>query len=414
MAISDKLTYLNTTKSQLKDQINYGLPTEKQITSSTTFREYVGSIFEAFLEALRNPDTLFTNLPKTSASGSQITLNGTANAPMRITLNPTAISQTTYTGKNLLGLLFTTTPTQVGGVGFSYTNNSFTLSGTATGTWATFTLDYNINIVSGNTYYFSANVTGTNPKMQIKVRAYDGNTELFSIAINQGNNYENSVVANFSATINKCTFTIESLSNGEAYNLTATNIQLEKSSSKTSFEPYVGGTASPNPSYPQDIHTISGNNSVVVEGKNLFTISGYQKSGWNITIDNPLKGMSAGNYTLSCVNSYPTSGKGIAVNFANTPFGDRIGTYFTGYDFGNTRFSYSQTLSNEQVNANYMVLQPQDNTCTQETLENMKIMIELGSTATTYTPYVSQTTPINLGEYELGTIGNYSNEFVRQ
>ena len=91
--ITDKITYLNTTKSQLKDQINYGLPTEKQITNSTTFRNYVSSIFEAFLEALRNPDTLFTNLPKTSGSGSNITLNNTANAPMRITLNPTALSQ---------------------------------------------------------------------------------------------------------------------------------------------------------------------------------------------------------------------------------------------------------------------------------------------------------------------------------
>ena len=91
--ISTKLTYLNTTKSQLKDQINYGLPTEKQITSSTTFRNYVSSIFEAFLESLRNPDTLFTNLPKTTGTGTQITLNNTAYAPMRIELNPTAISQ---------------------------------------------------------------------------------------------------------------------------------------------------------------------------------------------------------------------------------------------------------------------------------------------------------------------------------
>ena len=36
--ISQKLTYLNETKSQLKDMINYGLPTENQITNETTFR----------------------------------------------------------------------------------------------------------------------------------------------------------------------------------------------------------------------------------------------------------------------------------------------------------------------------------------------------------------------------------------
>ncbi len=91
--ISDKLTYLNTTKSQLKDMINYGLPTEEQITSNTTFRNYVTSIFNAFLEALRNPDTLFTNLPKKSGSGSVISLNDTANAPMRIELGATELTQ---------------------------------------------------------------------------------------------------------------------------------------------------------------------------------------------------------------------------------------------------------------------------------------------------------------------------------
>ena len=91
--ISDKLTYLNTTKSQLKDMINYGLDDENKITSSTTFREYVSSIFNAFLEALRTPDTLFTNLPKITSTGSNITLNDTANAPMRIMLNATDITQ---------------------------------------------------------------------------------------------------------------------------------------------------------------------------------------------------------------------------------------------------------------------------------------------------------------------------------
>lgn len=89
---AQKLEYLGTTKSQLKDMINYGLD-ENKITSSTTFREYVSSIFNAFLEALRTPDTLFTNLPKKSGTGANITLNDTANAPMRIMLNATELSQ---------------------------------------------------------------------------------------------------------------------------------------------------------------------------------------------------------------------------------------------------------------------------------------------------------------------------------
>ena len=41
-----------------------------------------------------------------------------------------------------------------------------------------------------------------------------------------------------------------------------------------SYEPYTNG-ASPNPDYPQDIHVVSGDNSIVVCGKNLFDESYY-------------------------------------------------------------------------------------------------------------------------------------------
>ena len=93
MSTATKLTYLNETKSQLKDMINYGLPTENQITNETTFRNYVKGIFEAFIESLRDSTTLYTNLPKISGNGTQITLNDTANAPMRITLKASELSQ---------------------------------------------------------------------------------------------------------------------------------------------------------------------------------------------------------------------------------------------------------------------------------------------------------------------------------
>lgn len=44
------------------------------------------------------------------------------------------------------------------------------------------------------------------------------------------------------------------------------DIQLEKGSSATSFEPYVGGIASPNPDYPQDIDVVTGEQTVTVNG----------------------------------------------------------------------------------------------------------------------------------------------------
>ena len=275
--ISTKLTYLSTTKSQLKDMINYGLPTESQITSSTTFRNYVSSIFEAFLESLRNPDTLFNNLPKTTGTGTQITLNNTANAPMRIELNPTAISQ-------------------------------------------------------------------------------DG---------------------------------------------------------------------TPTPDNPQDIHTISGNNSVVVEGKNLlpftnqdFTLKNvrYYVQNGSIILNGTSTGetssvsadfknnfsfwLDAGTYTFSIKSGRATRLPTYILKYSDN---SSLGA-INGYNSSSASFTLNEKT---QVYIGFYVYQQ---TFTNDSPE---LQLEKGSTATTYTPYVSQTTPINLGEYELGTIGNYKNRIFK-
>lgn len=67
-------------------------PFEKYINTEI-FRSYPDYIFKAFLESLNNPSTLFNNLPKITGTGSNITLNDTANAPMRIELGATELTQ---------------------------------------------------------------------------------------------------------------------------------------------------------------------------------------------------------------------------------------------------------------------------------------------------------------------------------
>ena len=155
MAIADTITSMQNHTSNAYDMLEYGT----DLTGINKNLENLSStIFEAFLEALRNPDTLFNNLPKTSGSGSNITLNGTAYAPMRITLNPTAISQTTYTGKNLLEPNVETYNYR--GIKLSITNNGWLVDGTMESgyTSATFVLfekqlpsgTYTINGISGS------------------------------------------------------------------------------------------------------------------------------------------------------------------------------------------------------------------------------------------------------------------------
>lgn len=254
--ISQKLTYLNETKSQLKDMINYGLPTENQITNETTFRNYVKGIFEAFIESLRDSTTLYTNLPKISGNGTQITLNDTANAPMRITLKASELSQ----------------------------------------------------------------------------------------------------------------------------------------------------DATPTPDTPQDIHTISGDNSVVVEGKNLCNGINQNvylntavntcgiasnNSGLYIKVD-------GGNYTISTTASQ-TRYRVACSNVIPPSVGSA-----TAYN-GQNKDGTSNSITIDTTGYKYLIVNATDLT---------KIQIEKGSTATTYEPYVSQTAPINLDTIEYCKIGNYEDEFI--
>lgn len=52
-----------------------------------------------------------------------------------------------------------------------------------------------------------------------------------------------------------------------------TNLILTIDNSDMSYEPYVGGTASPNPDYPQEITNVTGDVEVVVENKNIINIT---------------------------------------------------------------------------------------------------------------------------------------------
>ena len=419
MAISDKLTYLNTTKSQLKDQINYGLPTEKQITSSTTFREYVGSIFEAFLEALRNPDTLFTNLPKTSASGSQITLNGTAYAPMRITLNPTAISQETTLGSNLVDFL---NPTNVTQGSYDSTTKVYT-SNALTGNWKGLNIYVNatpIILPTGNsTFYYSADIRLKSGTYANNISVMRTGTNLTDVTSSVTGTTNPTISSSFQRYVFKVDYVNSSESevtyvnhylqlktNADNAVLEVKNIMVSKTN--TDYEIYTYG-ASPNPSYPQDIHTISGNNSVVVEGKNLA------KSFYVNNRTSAYQGVLYVDFNLEPNTTYTISFNG--TNEDKYYFNENIFTTAPYITITNERFTKTLTTKSSIPTGGYidgqgwLILKNQSGNTNANIFS--EVQLEKGSTATTYTPYVSQTNPINLGEYELGTIGDYKNEFVR-
>ena len=83
--IAEKLTYLNNTKGLLKDNINL---TGAGLTNQTPFRQYATDLKTALLNILNNGiDTLYNNFPKTTGTGTNITLNNTLQAPIRSVIN---------------------------------------------------------------------------------------------------------------------------------------------------------------------------------------------------------------------------------------------------------------------------------------------------------------------------------------
>lgn len=82
--------------------------------------------------------------------------------------------------------------------------------------------------------------------------------------------------------------------------ITIDNLLLVAGSEEKNFEPYVGGQASPNPSYPQTIEVVKGQNNVKIENKNLFNNNNYEK-GYSYIGTTKSANVNWGIYNLECL-----------------------------------------------------------------------------------------------------------------
>lgn len=174
----------------------------------------------------------------------------------------------------------------------------------------------------------------------------------------------------------------------ENYELFIKKFQIELSSTATDYEPYVGGTPSPNPDYPQDVRVVENKQVVNVSGKNLFNPSNVIL---NTEIQNSVvKYSSVSNIYYMKVNigtkynfSKKSSAKSGIIGFA-----DEIpNTGVTTYD--RTGLSGIASVSKTATHK-YLILQLQKDEDLSET------MVEVGNTKTTYEPYHNQDYEIDL------------------
>lgn len=208
--------------------------------------------------------------------GSNITLENTV--PYKLEYEDDKVGygdteQTTYEGYNLIDVTSGTIITDVvSGVTASMSGDIITINGTrGDGGTGTKNLLNNVNIfgtlTSGKTYRISLNNTsGTfNGGVAISFRN-SSNTQLDFIQTTDG-----ATSATRTLTLNDNVVSMNILVLGD---FTASNfsfrLMLQDTTEEKTYEPFVGGIASPNPSYPQPIQVVTGEQTVIVSGKNKF------------------------------------------------------------------------------------------------------------------------------------------------
>lgn len=210
-----------------------------------------------------------------SGEGSTITLQNTLEAPFLKFELKGDTDQTAYSGKNLLDNGFASGTQD----GMTVTNNNdggLTFNGNAT---TSFRLAYNLATpitLSAGTYTLSSGnkIPSDSDDYWLVVRSSSGEI----VSLNMRRNTSNTFTLSNSVTVTQYQIAIPK-STTVLSNVTIFP-QLEKGSTATQFEPYVGGTASPNPDYPQKVQTVTGRQVITIDD------GGEQSQEYEINLGN--------------------------------------------------------------------------------------------------------------------------------
>ena len=370
-----------------------------------------------------NREELYLSLLKTQVipSGdpsSDIVIDGTAKAAFVDVKMYGDTFQQTYTGKNML-------PEwgyhDVTGIKSWWEKGELHIQGKATGTWPSISkLPENLTEEIPSGTQLTVSIT----------KALPSGTRLWFREYNKGqpdNTYHNHAISDGGTSI---TFTTADImdrfgcvlgtSTGAEID-TAIGIQMETGASKTSYEPFVGLEASPNPEYPQSVQTVTGEQTVTVVGKNLVgsTEQSYTSQGVTTTM-NP-------DGTITCKGTCAQPYFGITRQIAGggiaeaTPCNIPAGTYVASLTKATNQFGVTVRLYYSTGAADYVqtVVTKGSTSSATVTLERPAIMFyvwgssttvgqqidetigvqfESGSTATSFAPYSKHTYEINLGK----------------
>lgn len=373
------------------------------------------------------PADFFINGATETDTGSNITLHNTIPATLKSIELYGDTKQQTYTGKNLLNLPDSTRNS--GGIDWTNSNGTSTGSGIATNTSSLCTNNIPFSLPAG-TYTFS--IQNTLP-YEVQLNMHDGSSWDTVARISSNNS---SVTFSTTKTYTQWRMGVVGWTVGTSISLVVKQPMLETGSAPTSYEPYVGGAASPNPDYPQDIHVATGEQTVMVVSKNLvkFTADNLKQNSGSVSTTDMTFG---DNYVDFVTNTNVTS---VQYAYYYSPELKTENTYTISFDIdkiqnsSNNRFTYSYSEDGTTWSSNYNVDIPLNTgesdsitrsftghkyirfgfyNCTSSGASAgthtifKNVQLEVGALATDFESYQSQTRVLDLGTTEVCKLGNY-------
>lgn len=230
--------------------------------------------------------------PVDAPEGANVSFEPEREAPIESAKLKGNTTQQTYTGKNLLNTHGTIDADSLTGSGVSYTINAdgtISTSGSNSGVYKS--IRFLLTLPAG-TYKFSGCPSGgTNNGYSFCVEPRgDSTLQLFDTG--NGNEFtltEQKTIRAYPIRIGADT--------GVNMNGKLFKPMITVSTAEQTYEPYVGGTPAPNPDYPQAVKTVTGEQTITINGTN-YTVDLTSKNLFNIAGD-----LTYGGYPVSPTNN---------------------------------------------------------------------------------------------------------------
>ena len=412
MSVASRIQAIEEHIGNVYDTLDYAIDTTSENKNIVNIPK---NIYNGYLDILKdNGETLFNNLPKVTGEGTSVTLNDTANAPMKMIPMASELEQETTTGKNLLD-----------GANSSYTNyaNStlnneiIKMSSTVTNT-IPFSGWVFENLQANDVIRYSGIIQDKNGQIVVQ---YDNNgtwTSLYDMT----SEYTDGITPSIKGYTNTDGYskfrvllysskTIPTGASESSYK----NVIVTVNNSDMTYEPYTGGNPAPNPDYPQEIHTISGDNEIVVG--NLINLLDWNKfidfSNWSDALSPGYKkfqisGLKSNTIYTLCIIDNTGYNKGIYTGFDSARNNTNI--FISSSDTTkNLKYISATSTGTGEL---YIVSSGISSQSSLDNLINSIIKDAWVIQGDTFIEPQEQTLPLNLGDLEYCKIGDYEDEFV--